>query len=587
MAGKERTSADKAPVAWIGWDVGGAHLKAAAVDAQGRVTAALQLPCPLWRGLDHLERALDQALVALGRPTAAARCGHAATMTGEMVDLFDDRASGVRAIVQVLRQRLHGARLVLYAGARGFIDAQQAGQYAAELASANWRATSEFVAGQRRDALLLDIGSTTADAVPVRDGRVAARGSNDFERLAASELVYCGIARTPLMALADAVLFEGRQVPLMAEHFATTADVYRLTGELDEGSDQHAAADGGAKTRAASARRIARMIGRDVQGTDLAPWAGLAREFRDAQLARIAGAAARVIQDSGVPPGAPIVAAGSGAFLARELARRLQRSCIPIADLFDAPRVDRTMLAACAPAAAVAVLARKPAAANAAARPTQAPPTLVVKLGGSLYGDISLLHWLQAMSQAGPVRYVVVPGGGPFADRVRQEQRRLGFDDDTAHRMALMAMDQFGRMLCALHPAAVACADTAGFEAAWRDARLPVWLPSSTLAASDELARDWSVTSDTIAAWLTRRIGARAMLLVKSCDLPRLPPGHAADPAARNRVADLDVNALAAAGAIDPDLSHFINANRLHLEALRKDQWNLLADVTRLLLCRD
>ena len=582
--------ADNSGVTWIGWDVGGAHLKAAAVDAQGRVTAAVQLPCALWRGLDHLERALEQALVALGRTAGQGSSRHAATMTGEMVDLFDDRASGVRGIVQVLQQRLSGARLVLYAGERGFVDAKGAARYANDLASANWRATSEFVASQLGDALMVDIGSTTADLVPVWAGRVAARGSNDFERLAGSELVYCGIARTPLMALADAVLFEGRPIPLMAEHFATTADVYRLTGELDEGSDQHAAADGGAKTREASARRIARMIGRDVRGPDLTPWVGLAREFREAQLARIAAAAARVLQDSeagGLPPGAPIVAAGSGAFLARELARRLRRPCIPIADLFDAPHLDRTMLAASAPAAAVAVLARRASRSGAVARPMRGPPTLVVKLGGSLYGDIGLLHWLQAMCGAGPVRYVVVPGGGPYADRVRQEQARLGFDDDTAHRMALLAMDQFGRLLCALHPAALACADIAGFETTWRAARLPIWLPSSTLADSDELPRDWSVTSDTIAAWLAWRIGAGAVLLVKSCQIPRPPQANRVDASGQTVHAELDCRALAAAGVVDSALSHFINEKRLHLETLRKDQWNLLSEVTRPLLRRD
>jgi len=49
----------------IGWDVGGAHLKAARVE-HGKVTAVLQLPAPLWQGLEPLEAALDAALARLG-----------------------------------------------------------------------------------------------------------------------------------------------------------------------------------------------------------------------------------------------------------------------------------------------------------------------------------------------------------------------------------------------------------------------------------------------------------------------------------------------------------------------------------------
>lgn len=359
-----------ADATWIGWDIGGAHLKAAAVDGAGRVVAAVQRPCALWRGLDQLEGALDEAKAALP-PAAWTRARHAATMTGEMVDLFDDRATGVQAIAALLQRRLPGSPM-LFSGDRGFVGVDEAAACAAALASANWLATAQWVARRAGDALLVDIGSTTTDLVPLRGGRIASDCRGDFERLVASELVYCGIARTPLMALAEAVPFEGLRVPLMAEYFATTADVYRLTGELDERADQHPAADSGAKTPLASARRLARMIGCDAPEAGLPRWIGLAQAFREAQLARMEAAARRVLDRAGLadaapavaPAGAPVaapaplVAAGSGAFLARALAQRLARPCRHVADVFDAPGVDRELLSACAPAAAVALLAR-------------------------------------------------------------------------------------------------------------------------------------------------------------------------------------------------------------------------------------
>jgi (4-(4-[2-(gamma-L-glutamylamino)ethyl]phenoxymethyl)furan-2-yl)methanamine synthase len=355
-----------AETALVGWDVGGAHLKAVAVGRGGRVLAVLQLPCTLWRGLDHLERALQQALAAL--PTGPGPVAHAATMTGELVDLFADRQSGVRGIAGVLAARLGPGRLRWYAGSLGFCPASEAERHAHALASANWHASAALLASRLDRALLVDIGSTTTDLVPVRDGRVAARGGGDFDRLVSAELVYSGVVRTPLMALAEAVEFEGVRVPLMAEHFATTADVYRLSGQLDERCDQQEAADGGAKTARASARRLARMIGRDLpdgadgpDAADLTPWRGLAAAFRDAQLQRISRAAARVIADAQLPPDAPLIAAGSGAFLVPELGRRLGRPTGCWIDLLETDPARAAsqdwLLTVCAPAVAVALLA--------------------------------------------------------------------------------------------------------------------------------------------------------------------------------------------------------------------------------------
>jgi aspartokinase-like uncharacterized kinase len=74
----------------------------------------------------------------------------------------------------------------------------------------------------------------------------------------------------------------------------------------------------------------------------------------------------------------------------------------------------------------------------------------VVKLGGSLAGSERLREWLAAL--AGQPGLVLVPGGGPFADAVRAAQGALRFDDATAHHLAMLAMEQYGRALCALQP---------------------------------------------------------------------------------------------------------------------------------------
>jgi probable H4MPT-linked C1 transfer pathway protein len=342
------------PDAVIGWDLGGAHLKAARLDPAGRVERVVQLPCALWRGLAELDTALEAAVAALGPGRV-----HAVTMTGEMVDHFPARREGVARLVGAMRSRLGGADLRFYAGTAGFLDADAAVATPRQVASANWMASGELVAARAADALFADIGSTTTDLVVVRAGRVRTRGGDDAERLAAGELVYTGAVRTPVMALASEVPFGGRMVPVVAELFATAADVHRLCGRLPEGADQHPAADGGEKTEAGSARRLARMIGRDAESRPPADWRGLAEWLARAQLHRIEDACDRILSGDPLPAEAPVVIAGVGRFLAADLARRLGRPCLGFASLLPEDSADPERVSDCAPAVAVAWLARR------------------------------------------------------------------------------------------------------------------------------------------------------------------------------------------------------------------------------------
>lgn len=339
------------PEAVIGWDLGGAHLKAARLDAGGRVERVVQVACPLWQGLAHLERALAQAAAMLGPAPA-----HAVTMTGEMVDLFATRADGVAALVGAMRERFAGLRF--YAGAAGYVAADQAAGAARLLASANWMASAQFVARRISAALLVDVGSTTTDLVPVRGHEVRARGRDDATRLEARELVYTGVVRTPVMVLAEEAPFDGRSVPLMAELFATAADVHRLTGRLPPGADHYPAADAGERTAGGSARRLARMLGREADDRPLEDWQRLAEWLAAAQTRRIERAIRVVLDREWLPPDAPVVGAGVGRFLAGDLAARLDRPYLEFADLVPDAGVDPQLVSDCAPAVAVAWLSQ-------------------------------------------------------------------------------------------------------------------------------------------------------------------------------------------------------------------------------------
>lgn len=337
----------------LGWDIGGAHLKVAVADRKGRVVRVVHLPCPLWLGLEHLDRAISTALAEM--PGAKL---HAVTMTGELTDFFRNRAQGVKSILARFAKQVPVEHTTIYAGPAGFLTPQNAAQKTDAVASANWAASAQLVASLLPDALFVDIGSTTTDLVPIRDGVLRVRGFSDADRLACEELVYTGVVRTPLMALADRIPFDGQWIPAMAEYFATTADVYRLTGELPEGADQLPAADNGGKTVRDSARRLARMIGRDLESASLAQWKQCARQLADLQLWQIRQACERVLSRTVVVDRSPVVGAGTGRFLARKLATQLGRRYRDFDSLIDVAPGTASWVSSCAPAVAVAVLAQ-------------------------------------------------------------------------------------------------------------------------------------------------------------------------------------------------------------------------------------
>ncbi|MEW5789297.1 MAG: hydantoinase/oxoprolinase family protein [Pseudomonadota bacterium] len=338
----------------LGWDVGGAHLKAACLDGAGRVDRVWQEACPLWRGLDHLDRALDRILGELAAPPAQ----HGVTMTGEMTDLFADRKSGVQSLVDRLCHRLGAEKVRFYAGPEGWLNAGSARLRPQWVASANWHASAALVAARLGEGLLVDVGSTTCDLIPIRGRQVATASEGDAERLAAGELVYGGVVRTPLMALADGAPVQGRWLPLMAEHFATSADVYRILGWLPEHADLQDSADGGPKTVAASRTRLARMVGRDAAELPEAAWTELAAWFADAQLTRMARAARQVLSRTLLRADAPLVTAGTGAFLGERLAARLGRPTLAFPALLG-EHADPEQSGWCAPAIAVGWLLRE------------------------------------------------------------------------------------------------------------------------------------------------------------------------------------------------------------------------------------
>jgi probable H4MPT-linked C1 transfer pathway protein len=276
-------------------------------------------------------------------------------MTGELCDNFASRADGVREILDVVTEVLGAQQTRVYAGTHGWYDLDSIQALTPEwVASANWHAMAAALALAYDDAVLIDIGSTTTDIIPISQGLVVSRGNDDASRLTVDELVYSGVVRTPLMSICDRVPVAGNWQRLAAEHFASTADIYRILGELPEEVDLYDTADGAPKTSAASARRIGRMLGTDVS-TVTTTLRGVAQYFAYCQFDEIQRAFMAVRSRAGQQCNT-LVGAGAGAFIVERIARFNDMDFVQYSALFDVVSELRKTVSTCAPAAAVAQL---------------------------------------------------------------------------------------------------------------------------------------------------------------------------------------------------------------------------------------
>ncbi len=340
----------------LGWDIGGAHVKLARCSASGRLLGARQYPCPLWQGLDRL----DALLAAIHREVDLHRYRHAVTMTGELADIFRDRRRGVRQLLALFLRYADARRVRVYTTSGRLRSPDFAYLNTEQAASANWHATARLVGRSVPEALLIDIGSTTTDLVPIHRGAVCAHGYTDAERLQSGELLYTGVVRTPLYAVAARAPLDGMWQPLAAETFATSGDVHVLTNRLPARHYQSDTADGAGLGPGDCARRLARMFGRDASTGSLETWRRLARYFSAAQQYMIACAVERILSRRAASPNVALVGAGCGRFLVRDLARRNARPYVDIARVLRSPSAFRDIAAVCASAAAVAQLMATP-----------------------------------------------------------------------------------------------------------------------------------------------------------------------------------------------------------------------------------
>lgn len=328
----------------VGLDIGGANLKAATADG-----GAASVSFPLWQRPDELAAALESLISRFDAPDLLA-----VTMTGELADCYATKAEGVARILQSVQQAAHGAEVQVWQTAGEFVEPQDAVDEPLLTAAANWHALATWLGRLQPDgfALLLDIGTTTTDVIPIFDGLPATEGTTDVGRLLAGELVYTGVRRTPLCAVAPQAPFRGELCPMAAELFATTHDVYLLTGEVAEEPNETSTANGQAATQAAAHDRIARQLCCDATELDQEEAVVIARALRTAQIRQIATAVERVV--SRQPSQCrQMILSGSGTFLAEAV-----QQSMPALRQVPVQRLDQILSVSVAESACAFALAR-------------------------------------------------------------------------------------------------------------------------------------------------------------------------------------------------------------------------------------
>jgi probable H4MPT-linked C1 transfer pathway protein len=297
-----------------GWDIGGVNLKAARLNADG--LKVIHQPFAIWQHRDKLAEVLAQLSAQLGPAPQTA-----VTITAELSDAFRTKREGIAFVLDALRAALPQTELQIFGLDGQFHPPGVAYEQPLLVAAANWLATSLFVAREFADCLLVDIGSTTTDIIPIQRGRVLAEGRTDPERLGRGELLYTGALRTPVCATVRRVPLWGGWCPVAAELFATSQDVHLLLGDLPAAQCTSPTADGRPATPEFAAERLARVVCADSEMLSRQEIGAIARYVAQEQVDQISQAMAQVM--SRVKLNGPVVAVGVGAFLAEIAAGRL------------------------------------------------------------------------------------------------------------------------------------------------------------------------------------------------------------------------------------------------------------------------
>lgn len=333
----------------LGIDIGGANIKLAHADGW-----SYSQPFPMWRQSENLASTLaplicqcpDFDLVAV-------------TMTGELADCFATRADGVALILEQVTRIIPSPLVQVYSVDGKWRSPSQAAREPWMAAASNWHALAAWACRflDSEHGIVVDVGSTTIDLIPIRKSGVATPSMTDSQRLRRGELLYTGIERSNIAGIVRSVPLFGKRCPVMNEQFATTRDAYLWLGKLLEEPDDRNTADGKPATVDGARYRLARVVGEDGTTLTDSDITAIAQAIFDKQVSMlrlgIGRLVARQTRLEGVSKPTRLILSGHGGFLIETAIQAGGDFSTPIS-LLESVGAD---LSRCAPAFAVATLA--------------------------------------------------------------------------------------------------------------------------------------------------------------------------------------------------------------------------------------
>ncbi|MEJ2109581.1 MAG: hydantoinase/oxoprolinase family protein [Acidobacteriota bacterium] len=303
----------------IGWDIGGVNVKASWLpgwkdpDKKLRVTS---LPFEIWRDKSGLVQVLKEAYEDLCPDTQPGAM--AVTMSAELSDVFASKREGVLFVVECVRDFFPDTAIHFMDVSGAFSTLEHVRERPLEFAASNWVASAQWIARKRPSCLLVDVGSTTTDIIPILEGEICAKGRTDTARLQSGELVYSGVLRTNLAAIVQSIPISGKPCRIASEYFTISGDVHLILGNIRPEEYSCPTPDNRPPTVASARRRLARLVCADEETLSAPEIDAMARYIYTQQVLQIRSGIEQVVAARPELRSHPVVVHGAGTFLGRD-----------------------------------------------------------------------------------------------------------------------------------------------------------------------------------------------------------------------------------------------------------------------------
>jgi hypothetical protein len=298
---------------------------------------------PIWKsGKEQLPSVLEALKKSLVDSTALDGVG--VTITAEVSDAYLTKKEGINHVLDCIIEVFGDAPLFVLDVEAKMLSVEEARKESLKVASANWAATGWMISQVIKNCIVVDVGSTTTSIIPVINGKVAAKGRTDLEKLQNGELVYSGSLRTNIATIINDIPIQGITARVSSEMFAQSGDIHLLLDNITENEYTAETCDGRGKTRREAMARLARVVCADIAMLTEQEIVDMAQFVYDRQVEQIAGGLKQVYERNKPPIQEKIIVVVTGLgrnFLAKKAAEKTGfRYVIDMSELVGAEAAD-------------------------------------------------------------------------------------------------------------------------------------------------------------------------------------------------------------------------------------------------------